>query len=555
MSSIINKVKDALSSDSKNTSSTHHDTTTHHTGTAAEPRTHGTYEDSRIPQDGSLSRTDNYGVGQEANRGYDGPAPKTDGPHKSDLLNKMDPRVDSNNDHSTNLGMNPPGDATTGFKKDSSTLPSGQVHSGRTDTTTGGISEGTYGTHNSRVANAADPRIDSDLDSRRTHDTSGLSGTHNTSGAGLTGTSHNTTGTGLTGTHNTSSLSGTHNTSGLSGTHNTSGAGLTGTSHNTTGTGFTGTTTSRSENTNIREGEFGPHSSRMANAADPRVDSDLDSRRTQQSSTGAAGIAANTAFNSSQGSTTGHSSRVANTVDPRIDSDSHHTQQREGGVFSSTTRNAENQGVREGEFGTHNSRVANAADPRIDSDLDGRNKHTSAFGGAAGTSTTATSGLRNTSTQSGAREGDFGPHSSRVANAADPRVDSDLDSSRRNENQTFGSERQAFGGENQTFSRGGENLGSATGPAPNTAGPHSSDMMNKADPRVDSDLDNSKTYGGDKTFEQGSNLGNKDPTDAAQVPPSVLQKTIGKPVLQHDDLTHDRTRRHSYDKNEKHSGL
>lgn len=41
-----------------------------------------------------------------------------------------------------------------------------------------------------------------------------------------------------------------------------------------------------------------------------------------------------------------------------------------------------------------------------------------------------------------------------------------------------------------------------TGPAPNTAGPHKSDMMNKMDPRVDSDLDNSKTIGGDKTFSQ-----------------------------------------------------
>ena len=40
----------------------------------------------------------------------------------------------------------------------------------------------------------------------------------------------------------------------------------------------------------------------------------------------------------------------------------------------------------------------------------------------------------------------------------------------------------------------------STGPGQNTAGPHKSDMMNKADPRVDSDLDNSKTVGGDKTF-------------------------------------------------------
>jgi len=38
------------------------------------------------------------------------------------------------------------------------------------------------------------------------------------------------------------------------------------------------------------------------------------------------------------------------------------------------------------------------------------------------------------------------------------------------------------------------------GPAPNTAGPHKSDMLNKLDPRVDSDLDASKTVGGNKTY-------------------------------------------------------
>ncbi|KAI9655730.1 MAG: hypothetical protein M1821_005165 [Bathelium mastoideum] len=45
--------------------------------------------------------------------------------------------------------------------------------------------------------------------------------------------------------------------------------------------------------------------------------------------------------------------------------------------------------------------------------------------------------------------------------------------------------------------------GSATdlpGPAPNTAGPHKSDLLNKLDPRVDSDRDASKTVGGDKTI-------------------------------------------------------
>ena len=42
---------------------------------------------------------------------------------------------------------------------------------------------------------------------------------------------------------------------------------------------------------------------------------------------------------------------------------------------------------------------------------------------------------------------------------------------------------------------------SGPGPAHNTAGPHSSDMANKLDPRVDSDLDGSKTLGQNKTYQ------------------------------------------------------
>lgn len=38
-----------------------------------------------------------------------------------------------------------------------------------------------------------------------------------------------------------------------------------------------------------------------------------------------------------------------------------------------------------------------------------------------------------------------------------------------------------------------------TGKAGQTAGPHNSNLMNKLDPRVDSDMDGSKTYGGNKT--------------------------------------------------------
>jgi len=37
----------------------------------------------------------------------------------------------------------------------------------------------------------------------------------------------------------------------------------------------------------------------------------------------------------------------------------------------------------------------------------------------------------------------------------------------------------------------------------------------------------------------------RDPTDAAQVPPSVLRKHVGGPTIEHDDATHHRERRNS----------
>lgn len=50
-------------------------------------------------------------------------------------------------------------------------------------------------------------------------------------------------------------------------------------------------------------------------------------------------------------------------------------------------------------------------------------------------------------------------------------------------------------------------------------------------------------------------MGHKDPTDAAQVPPSVLQKHIGAPTVEHDHAKHDHTKRHSVSHQEQHRGL
>lgn len=139
----------------------------------------------------------------------------------------------------------------------------------------------------------------------------------------------------------------------------------------------------------------------------------------------------------------------------------------------------------QGTHGPHSSKVANTADPRVDSDRDHRGAPGSnTFGSSTHTTGTHGSGLTgSTGTHSttgaygsGAPEGTHGPHGSRVANAADPRIDSDRDH------------------------RGQHHL---PGPADNTAGPHKSDALNKVDPRVDSDLDGSKTVGGNKTLAGG----------------------------------------------------
>ncbi|KAK3498994.1 uncharacterized protein B0T23DRAFT_449892 [Neurospora hispaniola] len=335
------------------------------------------------------------------------------------------------------------------------------------------------------------------------------------------------------------------------------------------------------------EGTAGPHNSRVANAADPRVDSDMDGSHRKvagygehgsghaaygaghpeahtlggnptysgSNTTGThvgthTGAHTGTTHGTSEGAYGPHGSRAANALDPRVDSDrdgsrtagtgagynTHST----GNTFGSTGTH----GTSEGAYGPHSSRAANALDPRVDSDRDGSRTagnttgtHNTGTFGTIGThdrqnhpfssnthSNVAGSGHTGMTGTHGAPTGTHGPHDSRAANTLDPRVDSDRD--------------------------GRANLGhhSGPGPAPNTAGPHKSDMVNKLDPRVDSDLDGSKTVGGNKTYQQQphtSNLAHKDPTDAAQVPPSVLRKSIGEPVIEHDDHGHHRERRNS----------
>ncbi|KAJ0353772.1 hypothetical protein KNSL1_001800 [Colletotrichum chrysophilum] len=164
---------------------------------------------------GVIGSADSSGLtGSNARAGYNDPA-GTHGPHGNRAENLADPRVDYDRDH-----RGAPGTGLTG-----SNVHNSNVRTGYDDPS------GTHGPHNTRTGNLADPRVDSDRDHR------GAPGT------GLSGTTHGAT----HGTH------GTHGTSGLS-------------------------------NSNFRtgyddpEGTHGPHSGRVANAVDPRVDSDRDHR-------------------------------------------------------------------------------------------------------------------------------------------------------------------------------------------------------------------------------------------------------------------------------------
>jgi hypothetical protein len=245
----------------------------------------------------------------------------------------------------------------------------------------------------------------------------------------------------------------------------------------------------------------GPHKSDMLNRADPRVDSDRDNSRT-------IGGNRSTGTNVPEGTYGTHNSRVANAADPRIDSDhdrttglnshnirgtgltgatgtgptgTHGTAGLTGTQGTHGYGSGLSSGTHEGAHGPHSSRVANAADPRVDSDRDGSRTAGTTHGAGYGTA-----------------EGTHGPHSSRVANAADPRVDSDRD-----HRAAHAGDHSTTTGDRVTGTTAGTLGGPAhTGPAPHTAGPHKSDLLNKLDPRVDSNLDGSKTIGGDKTYAQ-----------------------------------------------------
>ena len=354
------------------------------------------------------------------------------------------------------------------------------------------------GPHGSNVGNKGDPRVDSDLGKltifvRPCFDfcsRCGPDGNRYTSGT----TSSGMTGSGMTGSHNT-------------------GNGLAGSGM---ATGHSSTTA-------------GPHASNMSNKADPRVDSDLDGRRGVETSTGTGYHGTGTGMTGSglgSGSTGHHGSHggVGGKVDDLVHGGEHHTNTAnrldphvaggrgpiEHAAVPSTGTHGSSTGMGSGHgsttAGPHSSSMGNKADPRVDSDLDGRRgvetgSHgthgtTSGYGSSTGTGYGSNTGMTGTESGYGSSNTTAGPHSSSMGNKADPRVDSDLDGSRGMGSSTGTHDTTGgYGSSSGTHGRGTDysDTTSSTGTGGSTtAGPHKSNMPNKLDPRVDSDMDGKK---------------------------------------------------------------
>ncbi|KAF3032448.1 hypothetical protein E8E12_000405 [Didymella heteroderae] len=394
------------------------------------------------------------------------------GPHSSHAANQADPRVDSDRfgTAGNTAGAGGVGSGQYGTTGTYGTTGSGLTGSHGTTTGTGSGLTGhstTHGSdptgpHNSHLANKADPRVDSDR----------VGPAGNSSSVGGYGNETHTSG------QHTYQTDGKKLPDALledqSRAEHHSGAGLTHSSHTNTGSGLTGSRTHGSDPT-------GPHDSKLANKLDPRVDSDRYG--SAGNTAGAGGVGSGQYGSSTTGAHTGSG----------LTGGAPHTGSHTGSHIGSDPT------------GPHNTHLANQADPRVDSDRYGAAGNTTGAGGygagqygSTGTHSgsgltghnTTGSGLTGTHGSSGYSD-PSGPHDSRLGNKADPRVDSDRYGGQGN---TYGTTQSSgLTGTNHPGHVGNDN-------ANKTAGPHGSNLLNKLDPRVDSDLDGSKTTGGDRTY-------------------------------------------------------
>ena len=196
----------------------------------------------------------------------------------------------------------------------------------------------------------------------------------------------------------------------------------------------------------------GPHSSRLANKLDPRVDT-------------RAYEASNAGFGAGAGYAAGGTMMGSQPVAPMAPM--HHSA---GGGASAGMMSGGLRGeAPEGTYGPHSSRMANAVDPRVDSDRDGRGAMQHGAGGGY--------------QQHGMGGGGYGqqqhaPQQSGFASRPHEGVGA----------AGYGQLQQHQGYGMGHGQHAGQHYGASAlpGPAPNTAGPHRSDLLNKLDPTVDS---------------------------------------------------------------------
>ncbi|KAL4939218.1 hypothetical protein BDV06DRAFT_199329 [Aspergillus oleicola] len=306
---------------------------------------------------GTSTHGTGYGSGTSGTTGYGneyGSTNTTSGPHNSNMMNKLDPRVDSDNSRlqhgSTHTGTGhtghtAPGAGFTGSHRDStSTKTFEDAHFGTGPHTGGATGSTNAGLHNSNMMNKVDPRVDSDRDNRAKY----------APGTTSTGNEYTAT-TGNAGPH-TSNMA---NKVDPRVDSDRDARAKYAPSTTTTGNEYTATA-----------GNAGPHTSNMANKADPRVDSDRDTRAQYAPST----TTAHGSYNAGP-----HNSNMMNKADPRVDSDrdgraeyAPNTTSTSGNHGVTGTTGTTHTGATTGHTGygqekVHNSNLLNKLDPRVDS--------------------------------------------------------------------------------------------------------------------------------------------------------------------------------------------
>lgn len=422
--------------------------------------------------------------GDNLNSNRTGPATSnTAGTHSRNVANKLDPTVDSNLDSSRRVGGNTTGAA---YNHGNTQYPlgggTGVPHDGYGSSHT---ATSTHGPHRTDIANKGDPRVDSDGSKSY-----GGTAPHQSSLANKIDPRVDST------QYRSMESDGNRSYGGTTGPHSSNFGKNVDPSVDSKRDGST--TLGRTAGTTGTYSNSRTADENLYSAAVPSV----DSARGGSTALGS-GIASNTGYGVGSHSTKAdpHSINIADKLNPNVDSNREGSH-RVGNTSGSSAYNAgtaqHTLGGTGGGYGTqhpgtHSSSLLDNVDLTPGSHS---SKHESTSGGynpvGHGTSHAHThqhEGLTSGTTS-------HGTHQPTLAAGGTG-------------NKTYGSGTNPTGSHHTTTGAHdhdhdhdhNKHTLTNTGPAPNTAGPHKSDLMNKFDPRVDSDLDGSKTIGGNKTFD------------------------------------------------------